>query len=112
MFTAVLQSCGPETGEERSLAAGTTTGFSLRLKRIAKPLGRNRRVNQRPEQLFSLLISPEYTIRKTRSFAPKSRASMKIRNQTYAPATHPSHESFAPESQAPRACGRWRAGCC
>ncbi len=49
--------------------------------------GEIRRVHTGPEQLFSSLISPEYTIREPRSFAPKSRASMKIRNQTYAPAT-------------------------
>jgi hypothetical protein len=35
---------------------------------------------QGTEQLFCLLMSPEYTIRQTPTLAPKSRASMKIRN--------------------------------
>src|SRR4051794_26014837 len=99
MFTAVSQSRGFKDREEQARAAGTQP--------IAKLLGRNRRVNQRPEQLFSLLMSPEYTIRPTRFFAPKSRASMKIRNQTYAPATHSDHESISSESQAQRTCRGW-----
>jgi hypothetical protein len=38
-----------------------------------------------------LLISPEYTIRERPNFAPNSRASMKIRNQMYAPAIESKH---------------------
>jgi hypothetical protein len=50
--------------------------------------------------LFSLLISAEYTIWDSPGFAPNSRASMKIRNQMYAPAIESNHYSIPSKIEA------------
>jgi hypothetical protein len=50
--------------------------------------------------LFSWLISPEYTIRDGPIFASNSRASMKIRNQMYAPPTASNHYTIPAKIEA------------
>ena len=50
--------------------------------------------------LFSWLIWPEYTIRDGPIFASNSRASMKIRNQMYAPATESNHYTIPAKIEA------------
>ena len=55
---------------------------------------------------FSVLLSPKYTIRFRPHLAPKSRASMKIRNQMYAPPNQSNHCCIPAKSQAQGASRR------